>query len=969
MQQPIQSDQHQRQRNKLHKPADPRSHKYTDSGVGMTGPGPIQPSTHDESNWNGPEEAIGGGTYVRDYAQPTGRSEPIGDHLNTATTSAHPTERDTLSHEDEGTLPAAAMMGGMGTAGSDRAEGPDPIKRTHQTSGDSAPYWGNLPTGANGAVHNTVSGHGSAADDHNEHHHLPPKSTSSEKSVIAGRVANYPRGGVYNTVTGHGSQDQEAARHNQPLGTDRGNNMAGVVDPANDTMLAAPLPDIPENKQKTNYQPTLMPETAVHDDVLLAEAASKNAEHSQASGNPEAAAPRAFPLAGPTTISSNDKRESTSPSRYGTAAGAAGLGAGAVAASYAAQHRGRSGPSADEDARHSTSPHLNDRHQAAGGAVTGKRRPSQQRSPVEKSTSREEESPKGEKKHRILGIFHRNKDEGKEDTHRRRSVGDRAEPAKEDTVAVNSPNRLRKLSKGESAIERRRSPSASKANPEEHSSHNKEKAAARATAGAGALGFLHHRKRNSTSEKPKEITSPTLNPTSVDNGGAGPAGETLHQVGEVSTPFEHPREPPMPPQEDETQHGDYNILATGTPSGINPGAQHATKGPVTNEPGNYNTLASGTASGVNATRQGATQRDVVSSEPGGYNVLRSSGKPPAATNSQRGNGGIVTQEPGHYNTLASGIPSGIDRGTSGPETETGSRNTTTESPGDNEDSTEYNVLPSGTVSGVKVKPKSHRHSGHATETASPSDNHSPQTTRATEPRAQALKDLPVPSGTTTTRYDPETTFPSGAPIPLHLRHERAHHPNASQESVPGITSYAHPEPAEQHMSPEVMPDAYTASAHPPREYQQPHTTQTQTQTQTQSQGQQGYAQERYPNQQRTAMGMSPAVMPAAYTAAAAGPRQLREDHQPQQQQQQQPDDRRFNPALAAAASSWAAAEAGKGSAVGGGSDMRERQGVTGGGVGKRMARCQHCGRENDISGEVERFVREMGLGSGGSGRV
>jgi hypothetical protein len=287
-----------------------------------------------------------------------------------------------------------------------------------------------------------------------------------------------------------------------------------------------------------------------------------------------------------------------------------------------------------------------------------------------------------------------------------------------------------------------------------------------------------------------------------------------------------------------------------------------------------------------------------------------------------------------------------------------------ENPSDNEDSTEYNVLPSGTVSGVKVKPKSHRHSGHAAETASPSDNHSPQTSRTADPRAQALKDLPAPSSTT--RHDPETTFPSGAPIPLHLRHERAHHPNASQESVPGITSYAHPEPAEQHMSPEVMPDAYTASTHSPREYQhqQPQNTQAQSQSQ-------GYAQEQYPTQQRTAMGMSPAVMPAAYTAAAAGPRQLREDHQPQQQQQQQQhDDRRFNPALAAAATSWAAAEAGKGSAVGGERDLRERQGVTaGGGVGKRTARCQHCGGENDISGEVERFVREMGLGSGGSGRL
>ncbi|KAH6637219.1 hypothetical protein F5144DRAFT_547215 [Chaetomium tenue] len=917
MQQPVQ-DQHQRQHNKLHKPADPRSHKYTDSGVGMAGQGPIQPSTHGESNWNGPEEAIGGGTYVRDYTQPTGHLKPTGGaDINTATTAAQLARSDTVPREAAGTLPTAAMMGGMTTAGSDDVQRSDLANRTQQTSSDAAPYWGSLPTGTNGAVHNTVAGHGSATDDHNEHHHLPPKSTSPGRSVIAGGIANYPRGGVYNTVTGHGSQDQEAARHNQSRDIDGAGNMAGVVDPAHDTMLAAPLPDIPEGKQKTNYQPTLVPETAVGDDVMLAEAASRDARHSPQVGNSEAAAPRAFPLVEPTTDNRDAKRESTSPSRYGAAAGAAGLGAGAAAAAYAGQHRGRSSPP-DQDTRHSTSPQLDNRHQTAG-AVTGKRRPSQQRSPVEKSTSREEGSPKGEKKHRLLGIFHRHKDEGKEDTHHRSSAGDRVESTKEDTVAVDGPNRLRKLSKGESAMHRRRSPSANKTDPEEHSSHNKEKAAAGAAAGAGALGFLHHRKSNSTNEKPKDTTNPTLNPRSADTSGAGPAGETLHQVGQVSTPFEHPREPPMPLSGHEQHPGDYNPLAIGIPSGVGHEAHSTARGTTTNEPGNYNTLASGTASGVNPTRSEATQRNVVSSHPGGYNVLASSGQPPAIPGSQERNGGAVTQEPGHYNTLASGIPSGIDRGSSVPVTQTGNRDTATDDLKDDGEPTEYNVLPSGTVSGVKVKPKSHRHSNHGTN-ASTSGINNP------------------PASSTTARDDPQHTFPSGTPIPLHLRRERdhAHHLNASQESVPGITSYAHPDPdpAEQHMSPEVMPAAYTATTHPPREYQH-QTTQPQTETQPRTQpqpqnlnripppGPTGYAQEQYPTQQRTAMGMSPAVMPTAYTASA---NPLRESHQHQQQQYQQSvdgqqratNDRRFNPALAAAATSWAAAGAASGAAMVGG---------------------------------------------------
>ncbi|EAQ90338.1 hypothetical protein CHGG_02273 [Chaetomium globosum CBS 148.51] len=908
MQQPVQ-DQHHRQRNKLHKPADPRSHRYTDSGVGMTGQEPIQPSTHDESNWNGPEEAIGGGTYVRDYAQPTSRLEPTsGADLNTATTSAQPARNDTTPREDVGTLPAAAIMGGMSTAGSDGVQGSDLANRPQQTSSNAAPYWGSLPTGTNGAVHNTVAGHGSATDDHNEHHHLPPKSTSPERSVIAGGIANYPRGGVYNTVTGHGSQDQEATRHHQSRDIAGGGNMAGVVGPANDNMLAAPLSDIPEGQQKTNYEPTLIPKTAVSDDVILAEAASRDAQHSREVGNPGAAAPRAFPLVEPTTDNRDAKRESTSPSRYGAAAGAA-------AAAYAGQHRGRKSPP-DEDSSYSsphldnshqtvgqsTSPHLDNRHQTAG-AVTGKRRPSQQRSQVKKSTSRDEGSPKGEKKHRILGIFHRHKDEGKEDTHHRSSAGDRVELAREDTVTVDSPNRLRKLSKGESAMQRRRSPSANHTDPEEQPSHNKEKAAAGAAAGAGALGFLHHRKRNSISEKPKDTTNPTLNPRSVDTGGAGPAGETLHQVGQVSTPFEHPREPPMPLSGQEQQPGTYNVLASGTPSGVSHGVQSTTQGATTNEPGNYNTLSSGTASGVNPTRSEGTRRNVVSNQSGDYNVLASSGEPQAAARSQDRNGGVVTQEPGHYNTLASGIPSGIDRESSVPGTQAGNRDTATDDLRDDGEPTEYNVLPSGTASGVKVKPKSHRHSNHATAAATSGIN---QPTTTTGP-------------STTTGDDPQHTFPSGTPIPLHLRRERerernhAHHPNASQESVPGITSYAHPDSdsAEQHMSPEVMPAAYTATAHPPREYQHqpqhhPHP-QTTTQPQNLTRLQQphgaatGYTQEQYPTQQRTALGMSPAVMPAAYTASVNPPRESGQRQQQQYQhqrgvesQQRVEDDRRFN---------------------------------------------------------------------------
>ncbi|KAH6845740.1 hypothetical protein B0I37DRAFT_407194 [Chaetomium sp. MPI-CAGE-AT-0009] len=962
MQQPVQSEQHH-ERNKLLKPGDPRRHKHTDSGIGMTGPGLIQPSIHKEPNWHGPNEAVGGGTYVRDYAQPAGPPESTRTNLNTATTSAQHTESERFSHEEPGRHSAAAMMGGVSTAGSGGAEGSKPADRDHQASGDTAPYWGDRPSGANGAVHNTVAGHGSAIDDHAEHHHLPSKSTPSEKSIIAGGVAKYPRGGVYNTVTGHGSQDQEAARHSQPRDIDIGNNMAGVVAPVNDTMPAAPLPDIPEERQKPNHKPTLLVETAVRDHALPAEAASRDAEHYQTLRSPEVAAPRAFPLVGATVDSSNDQRKSTSSSKYGAAAaGAAALGVGAAASGYAGQQRGRSDPP-DETTGHSTSHGPDNRHKTAGGAVTGERQPqgSQQSSPVEKSTSHGEESPKGEKKHGILGIFHRNKNEGRESTHRK-SFGDRAEHTQEATTTV-TPSHLPRLSKGESAMGARPPPSSAKAGPEEHAGHSKEMAGAGAAAGAVGFGFLHHLRRNSASEKHENAASTTLHPRSAENSGAGPAGETLpvHQAGQVSTPFEHPRERPIPPPEAERQSGNYNVLAAGTPSGISQGAQTVTKGTTTNEPRNYNTLASGTASGINANRSGITRKDVASSDSGGYNVLGSSGRSPVAEGALNQSGETVTQEPGHYNTLASGIPSGIGRDSSAAGIRTGDRNTTTDNSKEEEEPTEYNVLPSGTVSGVKVKPKSPRHSSHSTDAAISDDSQrgpgqhntlasgaalgvsrasqAPQAASTTDSRAQAVQNLPA-----TTYHDPtapqqeQHTFPNGAPIPSHLLHERAH-PNASQESVPGITSYAHPDmdtvphPHPQHTAnPEVMPDAYPASA--------AHAPPAQQQAQAQATQGQGYAaQEQGPAHKRTALGMGmmgAAAVPAAYTAATAGgPQQQQHQLEKQQLEREQPlDDKRFNPALAAATTSWAAAGAGGKSGMVG---ERGRDGY-GGGVGRQVAR-------------------------------
>ncbi|KAK4154793.1 hypothetical protein C8A00DRAFT_14103 [Chaetomidium leptoderma] len=960
MQQPTQPDQYGRQRNKLHKPGDPRAHhQYSDSGVGMADTEPIQSSRASKpahSNWIGPDEAVGGGTYTREYAQPSAPLESIRTELDTSTPTDE-TENYALSSNDRKKDLAAGSgasvgVGAMGLEGVAESRGRENIETTsgsHQPSGSTAPYWGNIPKDTDRGVYNTVTGHGSALDDHDEHHHLPPKSASPDRAVIAGSVANYPRGGVYNTVAGHGSQVRS---NDDGIRT----NMAAAA-AAGDTMLAAPLPDIPEESQRagrsaafansSNTGSGFQPETAVSQDAGPSQFTPKP--------NHDMTSQRAFPLSTAPAESHNGQRESTSPSRHGAATGAAagavGLGAGIAASDYAGKRRkGDTATAADQNTRQSQSQSpsldnrhqtlddqtLGNRHQTVGGVATGKQQSSRHRSPPTERRSHEEESPRSDKKHKILGIFHRSKDNGKEDTaeHRRRSAGEYTEPPKESLAAVNTPNRLRKQSRGEAAMERRRSPSAARADTDRHSGHGMEKTAAGAAAGAGAFGLLHHNK-NSTNdrEQPQSTTEPTRGPLSADSGGVGAAGEAPHQVEQVSTPFEHPREPPVLPQGADAsqaagpgQHSHYGMLAGGIPS---------------------------------STSHGTT-----------------------------------TNEPGHYNTLASGVPSGIKQDPATNPSMAG------------DDKAEYNVLPSGTPSGVKVKPKSPRHSGHHTGAAlhanneaghgqyNNQDNHQPQPPTDITSRAQDLKDSPMPG----TQHH---TFLAGGPIPSHVRGTQAQPSTAGQPSGPEMahnmspevmpaaytqsaphasqgggrqnqgqdyaTEQYPPQPqmaqgmspagggqgysteqyppqhqmAAQGMSPAVMPDAYTASAPRP------------TQGQGQDQGGQGYSTEQHPPQRQMAQGMSPAVMPDAYTAAAAPARSSSAAHTAVQQQQHR------DPALAAATSSWATS-AGKSSGVGhNGAGSSQGNGM---GMGQGQMKCQHCGGENDISGYLERFTQEAGFG-------
>ncbi|SPQ24244.1 889cb6c5-dd08-4ba9-8487-08d758f9a8d8 [Thermothielavioides terrestris] len=979
---------HHRQRHKLHKPGDRRGHKYSDSGVGMTADEPklFQPLPPvlrvSGSHWTGPDEAVGGDAYSRENDEPIRPQESIRPNLETANLP-HGIQDDRVQAPDsndsglEHALAAGdAVEPGMGFTNDETAALNKPLPQ------DPSPYGGSLPEGTAGGVHNSVVGHGSATDDHAEHHHLPPKGS-----------------GVYNTVVGHGSQDEESRRHRQTRNTDGAS--------PDDEFFTPPLPDIPEERQKDpgltatfsdapQIAPGFLPATAVRDDVLLAEvaaakaAADKDAQRSHPPPQIEPTTRRSFPLV-PAGAGGHDKRRQLFPSRSGTAAaGAAGLGAGLAASEFLDQRRDGSSL-VDQERGRSGLLAENDRHQTAGGAVAGKRRPSSQALPDEKTGSYWDESPKGKRKHKILGIFHRHKhsSKGEHTGPRRKSSGDAAYPVKEDVTNVDNSTRLRKHTRGY------RSSPAGKAATAGCDSHAKEKAAAGAAVGAGGFGLLRHRKKHSIGEKNEDTTSRFSPLLTADAGGAGPAGEVPRQVEQVSTPYEHPREPPLPPQAGSAGGGTaggpghYSLLASGTPSGKQHvvGAQPGTRGTTTNEPGNYNTLASGTPSGLNAV--------------------------PAAGSTGRN---VVADEPRDYSALASGIPSGIMRDSAVSAPETADHNAASGAAEGSGDTAEYNVLSSGTPSGVKVKPKSPRQAIHGTDRAAPArdqaGNRQPRAAGILDSHSVSEPTAPATSGPdSTTASHPDTgpavqpSFLTATPPPYG---RATSHPNPSQESVPGVTTYPRPEAA-HNMSPEVMPTSYTTIT-----------------TTAPRAGEPGPAAEPHPHPQPstgtgpgscTSAGMSPAVTPRGHMAfvadrhRSAGDQPEPEGHVDTEKDKakdkdgtaaavQRPRNMREregaraparDPALAAASAWWAHAERGDGgarapasdaaaaaaaaaatasaasaaaasaaasagaggAAAGGGQGegARSAGGRGGGGLGpgKIVHRCEHCGGENDIS--------------------
>ncbi|KAK0710509.1 hypothetical protein B0T21DRAFT_298153, partial [Apiosordaria backusii] len=414
----------------------------------------------------------------------------------------------------------------------------------------------------------------------------------------------------------------------------------------------------------------------------------------------------------------------------------------------------------------------------------------------------------------------------------------------------------------------------------------------------------------------------------------------------------------------------------------------------------YNTLPSGTASGAqpsstNISPRGSAAHEhvdtnrAVANAPGDYNVFVSSGQPlgssrPSESHStQRGSS---TQEPG-YNHLATGTESGVKRD-SGFAGGSGARNIAAASsarPSQNRsDSGPYNKLPSGTPSGVKVKPKDETR--RATEPAAraydqhTSDRNTSLPTgptgavftqhRQSQPsnidtRANDLKDLPLPASSSSPTNAHPSSHHTVVSAPVHAPPEtgRATNPPppAGENTTQRYTPFPNPELV-QGMSPEVMPESYRESTSKPHELGM--SPEVMPDSYRQSVSRSDHHSSSFPREKE----MSPEVMPVAYRSSV--PRDSRNHNHNNQTRAMQATqessvgqvghgDRLANPALAAAAGAWAG-RAGMSSGNGNGNGNVVGAGAgAGAGQGRIVHKCEGCGRDNDISGYVKEAVAKV----------
>ncbi|KAK4463577.1 hypothetical protein QBC42DRAFT_173297 [Cladorrhinum samala] len=1057
-------------RNKLHNREDPRGHAVTDSGVGLTDSEPIY-TTQNEYHWKAPSEAVGGGTYSREqsaaFEAPRQRDLPRNPDLasrgaehdvHTRVPKADTTRAKLPPRESEEEFPQRQSEGGSRLSGIDY-NGSDksmtehvPTRTGGQTDGGFPPYWGALPKAAGGGIYNTVVGHGSANDDHDQHHGL------------------HQRGGIHNSVAGHGSNDTESQRHSFSQSGQNFTPVAGNAGPSSSSpaasggLLAAPLPKIAEGEQKKSFAPSAADyKTPGHGEALLAAPAARSAEPqvssktSIAQPKPEQPHQRAFPLAPSHAGREDERKRSSSQTRNPALAAAAGLGAGAAAYGLADKHEKdklQAEPTrAAQQTRHSRSTSEDHGRQPPVGIFARRSREERRSSSADKHNKNLHSE---EKRHsKIFGRFHRNKDEDpNEHTPAHEPAGKSVDYPMENMagIAPASPktrNVLRKGSRNEGA-RGSREPSTDR----EHSRHRKEKVAA--AAGVGALGLHHHKKeenlkdasrRSSMSETGKPVADaahPPLGARGANNNGNAAAAPVRHAqvaaagagagllagvggygmakrndvpehetIQEVSTPFEHPREPPLPPHAGESEFGHasgptsttmahhahnepraaFTALPTAASAGLKPAhapaSDASSRGVVTQQPGEYNQLPSGTASGVkqeatHSSGSGASKGLMAAGALGAASAMKHDNyRPSESTTSQKGvsgdyrhlpsgtASGVKVEGAGHspehnvashgrgtdgYNHLHSGTASGVKPPTSSA---TNTAAAAARPANERTDSGPYNKLPSGTPSGVKIKSKEQR----TRRTSEPAVN--AQTYSSNMPPRQSLdassarKDLPLP---------PSSSSPTDANSPIHhtiLRAPetgRAAYPETQDRSTMHATAYPNAAQA-KNMSPEVMPESYRESVMPP------HTSQPQEKNMSPEVMPESYRHSVIPPHTSRSHGAERDVSPRGTTtndvvSSAPAWQQSKpsapepsipvpSSNQAQNNTLPQSKDRSaaIDPALAAATASW---------------------GVQGSTIGhvpitdKVTHKCEHCGNDTDITSYVRRAQESL---LGGNGKI
>ncbi|KAK0624178.1 hypothetical protein B0T14DRAFT_517624 [Immersiella caudata] len=933
------------ERNTLHKPEDPRGHKQADSGVslGTLSSEPTQSSKVKEPRTVPMLETMGGDTYATEGSLSSGK---LGDEPRRS--DSPPTQRDSTY----------TFAPTYGDAASDELEEKHTKASKESTprgpADNSPPYWGNLPKAARGGVYNTVTGHGSPKDDHAQHHSLPQ------------------RGGVYNTVAGHGSQDEESKRH------------------AQDAYVAVPLPEIKEDKplqldetapRSASTHGGFLPVTADTRESSLAGAFKETNEFGapeQPSRTASAAetGPRAFPLvaghdrlgsrssANPEANQEVPEAESRTRDSSLLAGAAAGAGAGLLASEVEKPRKLQKRQGSPNEGTRGRHDDERPKDNVIGGSLP--HRPKDRSKSRSKSKSKSDESSPNARKHSILGIFHRRKD----------SKGEVEEPKKEEpshhpsyrevspgaaAAAAGTSALLHHKNKGVKDNRSTSEPMASQPHhdqPRKHMSVN-ESAAAAVAESAGAFGILYQKPTNGEAREPaSERTSASTAPSVPSKSekrrsysprasaalademqvqapgwesssqvspsdsrtqssdaskyaAAGAAGATAglgaslfahdhRHASESSTGapvFEHPREPPSTPfnasqaASSKTDRGSPSPKTT-----LKVLTRHSEE--VTVKPGDYNTLASGTASGVKpraSSHSAGARRQVGSNAGEEYNVLRSgttSGVQSGVMSSQLASKdprGVASEADEEYNHPGSSTALGVRTGSASVPSQDQTGRDADASPDTRELGDEkYNVLPSGTPSGVKIKPMSQ----HASFTEG-SDDH----------RVSRTGDG---------QYN---TLASGTPSSVGAARQQSDAPeNEAQSARHALVAAPVPMPSLGDGSPKVVPHEQAEKAYPS------------------------------PSQ---AQEMSPAVLPGSYkehshsVPAAKEPEVGTSKTSTSSSNYSQPEytTHSTDPALAAANGAWAAK-------AGASSGVPDRA--------KILHKCEHCGKDNDISPQFTR---------------